>query len=118
MKAYAITKYGDKTYSTYTDILAKTTNPSAISGLTVKSKSQTAIRLAWDKNTSADGYLIEQYKGGKWVQIADVNSNATTEYKVTGLAGATTYKFRVRTYSMVGETALYSEYKTVSGKTL
>ncbi|MBQ8790372.1 MAG: fibronectin type III domain-containing protein, partial [Ruminiclostridium sp.] len=118
MKAYAITKYGDKTYSTYTDVLAKTTNPSAISGLTVKSKSQTAIRLAWNKNTSADGYLIEQYKDGKWVQIADVNSNATTEYKVTGLAGATTYKFRVRTYNMIGETALYSEYKTVSGKTL
>ena len=117
MKAYAVTKYGEKTYSSYTGTLSKTTNPSVVSGLRVKSRSDKAIRLAWTENTSADGYLIEQYIDGKWVQIADVDK-ATTEYKVTGLAVATEYQFRARTYNMVGETALYSEYKTVNGTTL
>ena len=55
---------------------------------------------------------------GNWVQIADVADGSVTEYKVTGLASATEYQFRVRSYNMDGETALYSEYKTVSGVTL
>ncbi|MBQ8791281.1 MAG: leucine-rich repeat protein [Ruminiclostridium sp.] len=118
MKSYAITKYGEKTYSAYTSTLIKTTNPSAVSGLKVKSKSDKAIRLAWTANATASGYLIEQYVDGNWVQIADVNDSATTEYKVTGLASATEYQFRVRTYFVVGETTLYSEYKTVNGTTL
>ena len=118
MKSYSITKYGDRTYSTYTSVLDKTTNPSAVSGLRVKSRSDKAIRLAWTANTSADGYLIEQYIDGNWVQIADVADGSVTEYKVTGLASATEYQFRVRSYNMDGETALYSEYKTVSGVTL
>ena len=118
MKSYSITKYGDRTYSTYTSVLDKTTNPSAVSSFRVKSRSDRAIRLAWRANASAGGYLIEQYIDGNWVQIADVADGSVTEYKVTGLASATEYQFRVRSYNMDGETALYSEYKTVSGVTL
>ena len=99
-------------------MLDKTTNPSAVSGLRVKSRSDKAISLAWTANAAAGGYLIEQYIDGNWVQIADVADGAVTEYKVTGLASATEYQFRVRTYFVVGETALYSEYKTVNGTTL
>ncbi|MBQ8790254.1 MAG: leucine-rich repeat protein [Ruminiclostridium sp.] len=118
MKTYSVTKYGEKTYSAYTSTLAGATNPSAVSGLRVKSRSDKAIRLAWTSNASANGYLIEQYVDGNWVQIADVNSNATTEYKVTGLASGTTYKFRIKTYNIIDNTTLYSEYKAVNGTTL
>ena len=118
MKSYAITKYGDKTYSPYTSTLSKTTNPSVVSGLKIKSRAQTAIRLGWSKNTSADGYLIEQLINGNWVQVAKIDSNATLDQRIDGLTKATTYQFRVRTYNMVGTTTLYSDYKTISGTTL
>ena len=110
MKAYAITKYGDKTYSGYTSTLSKTTSPANVTGLKIGGRAGTALRLNWNKNTSADGYIIEQYKGGKWTQIADITDNATTTYRIDGLSPATQYKFRVRAYNMVGATALYSNY--------
>ena len=110
MKAYAITKYGDKTYSGYTSTLSKTTSPANVTGLKIGGRAGTALRLNWNKNTSADGYIIEQYKGGKWTQIADITDNATTTYRIDGLSPATQYKFRVRAYNMVGTTALYSNY--------
>ncbi|MBQ8790615.1 MAG: fibronectin type III domain-containing protein, partial [Ruminiclostridium sp.] len=118
MKSYAITKYGDKTYSAYTETLTKSTNPSAVSELKVKSRSDRAIRLAWAEEASADGYLIEQYIDGQWVQIADVNDSSITEYKVTGLASATEYQFRVRAYNTEEDEKLCSLETIISGTTL
>ncbi len=104
-------------YGGYTSTVSATTNPSAISGFKVGGKTSNVIRLNWTKNTSADGYIIEQYKDGKWVRIKKVTSNATTTYRVTGLKSATTYKFRIKAYNMVGSTGLYGAYATVNGKT-
>ena len=117
MKSYAITKYGEKAYSAYTSVLTKTTSPSVASSLKVKSRAQTAIRLAWSKNTSATGYLIEQYIDGNWVQVAKIESNATLNHRIDGLKKATTYKFRVRTYNVVNNVTLYSDYKTINAAT-
>ncbi len=103
-------------YSGYTNLSAYT-NPSAVSNLKITGKAGTALRLGWSKNTSADGYIIEMYSGGKWVRIAKITSNATLTYRKAGLKKGTTYKFRVRTYNMVGKTALYGGYVTVSGTT-
>ena len=117
VKAY---KMSGKTalYSGYTSTLAAYTNPSAVSNLKITGKAGTALRLGWSKNTSADGYIVEMYSGGKWVRVAKLTSNATITYRKAGLAKGTTYKFRVATYNMVGKTALYGAYVNVSGTTL
>ena len=65
----------------------------------------------------ADGYIIEMYRGGKWVRIARIAGNDTVTYRVSGLAGNTAYQFRIKAYKMSGSTALYSGYTTISGKT-
>ncbi|MBQ8791277.1 MAG: fibronectin type III domain-containing protein [Ruminiclostridium sp.] len=111
MKAYSVTKYGETIYGDKTATLTANTQASSVTGLKVKSKSDKAIRLAWTKNTAVDGYVIEQYVDGKWVQIADIDSYATTEYKVTGLTSGTAYKFRMKAYAVTkyGETT-YSAY--------
>ena len=104
-------------YSGYTSTLAAYTNPSAVSNLKITGKAGTALRLGWSKNTSADGYIVEMYSGGKWVRVAKVTSNATVTYRKAGLKKGTTYKFRVATYNVAGGTAYYGAYVNVSGTT-
>jgi hypothetical protein len=101
--------------SNYTKTLTATTSPSDIQNFRVGGKTASVIRLNWNKNTTADGYIIEQYKNGKWVRVTKLSSNATTTYRVTGLKSKTTYKFRMKAYNMVGSTGLYSNVtKTIT----
>ena len=100
---YTCTKCGDSYISDYTAklILSKVTN------FKVKSLTSTNVTLQWNKNANASGYEIEQYKGGKWVNVAKITSNATTSYTVKGLAAGTAgYKFRMRAV----KDGVYSDY--------
>ncbi|MCH5324152.1 MAG: cellulase family glycosylhydrolase [Eubacterium sp.] len=93
------------------------TYPGPITGLTVKGTAADAIRIGWTKNTSADGYIIEQQVGSTWVRVGKITDNTVTELRITGLKKATSYNFRVRTYKMSGSTALYGGWATISAKT-
>ena len=96
IKAYKTV--GNSTY--YSDVsksVQHKTPLGAVSGFKVKSLTSTNVTLQWNKNTSASGYEIEQYKSGKWTNVAKITSNATTSYTVKGLAAGTAgYKFRMR----------------------
>ena len=82
-----------------------------VSGFKVKSKTSTSVTLQWNKNSSASGYEIEQYKSGKWVNVAKITGNATTSYTVKGLAAGTAgYQFRIRAYRTEGKNKAYSGY--------
>ncbi len=103
-------------YGNYANITG-TTNPANISGLKIGGRASDALRLNWNKNTTADGYIIEIYKGGKWTRVAKLTNNSTLTYRLAGLSAGTTYKLRIRSYNMVGSTALYSVYSNVTGTT-
>ena len=107
---------GKTDYSEYTSLKAATSF-GGVNNLTVKSYMASAITLAWNKNASANGYIIEQYKGGKWTQIAKTSSNATVTYTVNGLKADTTYTFRVRAYKTAAGKTIYSEYTRLAAKT-
>ena len=107
---------GKTDYSEYTSLKAATSF-GGVSGLAVKSYTASAITLAWNKNASANGYVVEQYKGGKWVQIAKTSSNAVVSYTVSGLAADATYTFRVRAYKTAAGKTIYSEYTRLAAKT-
>ena len=84
--------------------------PANVTGFKVKSIFSTNVTLQWNKNTSVSGYEIEQYKGGKWVNVAKITSNATISYTVKGLAAGTAgYKFRMRAV----KDGAYSDYTSV-----
>ena len=104
-------------YSGYTATLSARTNPSNVIGVEIGGVASTALRVNWTKNTSADGYIVEIYKGGAWVRVAKITNNTTVTYRISGLAKNTTYKIRIKAYKMSGTTALYSGYTTISGKT-
>ncbi len=106
---YTCTKCGYSYNGDYTNKLALAN----VSGLKAKSKSSTSITLQWNKNASASGYEIQQYKGDKWVRIGTVGKNFTVTYTVKGLkAGTAGYQFRVRAYRTAGNSKVYSDYSS------
>ena len=85
-----------------------------ITSFKVKSLTSTNVTLQWSKNTSASGYEIEQYKGGKWVNVAKITNNVTTSYTIKGLkAGTAGYQFRIRAYRTEGKNKAYSGYSSI-----
>ena len=104
-------------YGNYSATVTARTNPSVVKGVKIGGKAKDALRVNWTKNTSAQGYIVEMYKGGKWVRVAKITNGNTTTFRKFGLAKNTTYKFRVKAYHMSGKTALYGNYGSVSGKT-
>ena len=89
-------------------ILANVTN------FKVKSIFSTNVTLQWTKNSAASGYEIEQYKSGKWVNVAKITGNATTSYTVKGLtAGTAGYQFRIRAYRNENNGKVYSAYSSI-----
>ena len=110
---HTCTKCGYSYKDNYTPAL----KPTELTGVKVKTQGTNSLTLAWDKNASAKGYIIEQYKGGKWTQIAKTSSNTAVTYTVNGLAADTTYTFRIKAYVISGESEIYSDYVRIAGKT-
>ena len=127
LKAGAVYKFRIRAYKTdcktavygaYSAELAARTNPSVIKGAKLGGRAADALRINWSKNASADGYIVEMYKGNKWVRVAKITNNSTTTFKKSGLKAGAVYKFRVRAYKMSGSTALYGNYSaTVTART-
>ena len=104
-------------YGNYSATVTARTNPSVVKGVKIGGKAKDALRVNWTKNASAQGYIVEMYKGGKWVRVAKITNGNTTTFRKAGLAKNTAYKFRVKAYYMSGKTALYGNSGNVSGKT-
>ena len=101
----------------YKDNYTPALKPTELTGVKVKTQGTNSLTLAWDKSASAKGYIIEQYKGGKWTQIAKTSSNTAVTYTVNGLKADTTYTFRIKAYAISGESEIYSDYVRIAGKT-
>ena len=110
---HTCTKCGYSYKDNYTPALKLT----ELTGVKVKTQGTASLTLAWDKNASAKGYIIEQYKGGKWTQVAKTSSNTAVTYTVNGLAADTTYTFRIKAYVISGESEIYGGYVKIAGKT-
>ena len=98
-----------KEYSAYT-YLNVNTRPYTTTGMKCSSKTNVSANLQWNKNISADGYVLDKYDGKKWVTIKTFTSNANTSFNVTGLKASTTFKFRLRAYKNFGSVKEYSAF--------
>ena len=98
-----------KEYSAYT-YLNVNTRPYTTTGMKCSSKTNVSANLQWNKNRSADGYILDKYDGSKWVTIKTFTSNANTSFNVTGLKASTTFKFRLRAYKTIGNVKEYSAF--------
>ena len=98
-----------KEYSAFT-YLNVNTRPYTTTGMKCSSKTNVSANLQWNKNRSADGYVLDKYDGKKWVTIKTFTSNANTSFNVTGLKASTTFKFRLRAYKNFGSAKEYSAF--------
>ena len=103
-------------YSDYVRIAGKTRIPN-VAKFTGSAVSASAVKLDWSKNDKATGYVIEQYKGGKWTALATTKNNTTLTFTVKGLAKGTTYSFRIKSFRKTGGTTEFSEYASVKAAT-
>ena len=115
IRAYK-TAGGVTAYSDYVRIAGKTRIPN-VAKFTGSAVSASAVKLDWSKNDKATGYVIEQYKGGKWTAIATTKNNTTLTFTVKGLAKGTAYSFRIKSFRKTGSTIEFSEYASVKVKT-
>lgn len=113
---FRIRAFNGSAYSGYTR-LAATTLPSNVTSFIKKSGTASTLNLQWAKNNSATGYVVEQYKGGKWTKILNATSNATVTCRVSGLKAGTTYTFRIAAYKTAGGVTEYSGYTRLAAAT-
>ena len=96
-------------YSEFTGLNVNT-RPYTTTGMKCSSKTNVSAKLQWNKNISANGYVLDKYDGKKWVTIKTFTSNTNTSFNVTGLKASTTYKFRLRAYKNFGSVKEYSAF--------
>lgn len=116
---FRIKAYNSSSVSSYTYTSVETL-PVNVGNFRCTARTTSSITLSWNRNTTATGYKLEQYKGGKWVQVAQINSNSATSYRVTGLTAATAYSFRIRAYKTSGNATAhsgYTKYNTLTSPT-
>lgn len=99
-----IKAYKGELESTFDDIYI-TTAPTKVSGLKVKSAVDSKAVVIWNADTNADGYNVEYYIGGKWLEKT-ITDNKTAMAVIGGLTPYITYKVRVRAY----KDNLYGDY--------
>ena len=97
--------------------------PTAPTSLTATALDGTQIALSWGASTDdvgVTGYLVERCLGAGCTSFAQIATMATTSYTNGGLAGGTTYRYRVRATDGSGNLSPYSNIAsatTASGPT-
>ena len=84
------------------------TRPDDTTGFVMSARTSSSVTFKWDKNETADGYVLEVVDNGTWKVAADKTSNSCVSHKFTGLNAATWYRFRLRAYVINNGEKLYS----------
>ena len=111
---------GTTYYSDYVRLAAKTAESSGVSNVKSFRKisaTSSELIIGWAKNNSAEGYIVEQYKGGKWTEVLRTCTNNTVGFIAGDLKAGTTYTFRIRAYKTSGDTVIYSDYTRLAAMT-
>lgn len=111
---------GTTYYSDYVRLAAKTAESAGVSNVKSFRKisaTSSELIIGWAKNNSAEGYIVEQYKGGKWTEVLRTCTNNTVGFIAGDLKAGTTYTFRIRAYKTSGDTVIYSNYTRLAAVT-
>jgi hypothetical protein len=96
-----------------------TTPPTAPSNLTATVASASQINLSWTASTDnvgVTGYYVQRCSGSGCTNFAQIAnpSGTTTTYSDTGLAGSTTYNYRVQATDAAGNLSTFSNTATAT----
>lgn len=111
VKAYITSDDKELASSSY-PVVSALTRFQKVDGINSNS-SANSIKLSWNKTNKADGYIVYQYKNGKWARIAQTSNNT---YTIKNLSSGSTYWFTVKAYKMFDNKEVssvgYNTYKT------
>ncbi len=113
---FRIRAYKATNYSAYSYITVNTL-PSAVSGFKTVSKTSSTSTLRWNKNTSADGYIIERYIVNRWIQTQKVVGSGNVSTTIKSLTAGSTNKLRIRAYKTINKKTEYSSYTYLNVRT-
>ena len=97
--------------ATATTTAVDTTAPTAPSALTATAASTSQVNLAWTASTdnvAVTGYRVERCQGAGCATFVQVLTPTGTSVTDAGLAGATSYSYRVRATDAAGNLSAYS----------
>ena len=106
-----------KIYSVYNVTLTEATAPSAVANFRTVISARTAVRFNWNRNASADGYIVEMKINNKWTTIASFDSNTSIAAAKTGLTPGTEYQARIRAYKTINGKVIYGAYSYIDTAT-
>lgn len=85
--------------------------PQKITGVEIVFVCSDSVRIDWDALYRIDGYIVQEYKNGEWIDVS--KSSTRNNYERYDLIPNTEYRFRICSY--VGDER--SEYTEVTIKT-
>ena len=97
--------------STTSTLTPDTTPPTAPANLTATAASATQINLSWTASTDnvgVTGYRVERCSGVACSNFAQISAPSSTTFNDSGLAGSTSYSYRVRASDAAGNLSSYS----------
>ena len=71
------------------------------------------VKLCWSYTPKAKGYQIYKYTGKKWKRIKTINKKSTLAYTDKKVKAGKTYKYKIRSYSVVSGKKIYSSFSSV-----
>ena len=71
------------------------------------------VKLCWSYTPKAKGYQIYKYTGKKWKRIKTINKKSTLAYTDKKVKAGKTYKYKIRSYSIVSGKKIYSSFSSV-----
>ena len=71
------------------------------------------VKLCWSCTPKAKGYQIYKYTGKKWKRIKTINKKSTLTYTDKKVKEGKTYKYKIRSYSIVSGKKIYSSFSSV-----
>ena len=71
------------------------------------------VKLCWCCTPKAKGYQIYKYTGKKWKRIKTINKKSTLAYTDKKVKAGKTYKYKIRSYSVVSGKKIYSSFSSV-----
>lgn len=106
---------GTNYYGNYSSVVSVTTPPAKVSNVSTEKKSSTYLTLSWKKVSGASGYRVYKYntKTKAYEKVTTIASGSTTSYKITELASATEYQFKVRAYKKTDDVTVWGSCSSV-----
>ena len=71
------------------------------------------VKFCWCCTPKAKGYQIYKYTGKKWKRIKTINKKSTLTYTDKKVKAGKTYKYKIRSYSIVSGKKIYSSFSSV-----